>query len=151
MSVTITLTFETLAEAIAALAPAYKVTPTEVHLIGTANVKEPAAGNAKPADKPATDKPKAQPQDSKAQESKPAANAADTGSADKKDGASAGGEPLAYEVLQKAVFALAGKSREAAAEVNASFGVKTMKELPAERRHEALAAVNAKLAGLEVA
>lgn len=51
-----------------------------------------------------------------------------------------------YSVLQKAVFTLAGKSREAAAAVAASFGVKTFKELDATRWAEALAAVNAKIA-----
>lgn len=56
--------------------------------------------------------------------------------------------PLDYAVLQKAVFQLAGKSRDAAAAVNAAFGVKTMKELPEARRREALAAVNAKIAEL---
>lgn len=51
-----------------------------------------------------------------------------------------------YPVLQKAVFALAGKNREAAAAVVAGFGVKTFKELPQDKWAEALAAVNAKLA-----
>lgn len=59
--------------------------------------------------------------------------------------------PVEYPVLQKAVFALAGKSREAAASVAAGFGVKTFKELPAEQWADALAAVNAKLAELEAA
>lgn len=54
-----------------------------------------------------------------------------------------------YATLQKAVFALAGKSREAAAAVAQSFGVKTFKELDASRWGEALAAVNAKLAEAE--
>ena len=54
-----------------------------------------------------------------------------------------------YTVLQKAVFTLAGKSREAAAAVAASFGVKTFKDLPADKWADALAAVNAKLAELE--
>lgn len=53
-----------------------------------------------------------------------------------------------YPVLQKAVFALAGKSRDAAAAVAASFGVKTFKDLDAARWGEALAAVNAKIAEL---
>lgn len=53
-----------------------------------------------------------------------------------------------YPVLQKAVFTLAGKSREAAAEVAQSFGVKTFKELDASKWGEALAAVNAKIAEL---
>lgn len=51
-----------------------------------------------------------------------------------------------YPTLQKAVFALAGKSREAAAAVAQSFGVKTFKELDASKWGEALAAVNAKIA-----
>lgn len=51
-----------------------------------------------------------------------------------------------YPTLQKAVFALAGKSRESAAAVAASFGVKTFKELDASKWGEALAAVNAALA-----
>jgi hypothetical protein len=54
-------------------------------------------------------------------------------------------------VLQKAVFTLAGKSREAAAAVAASFGVKTFKDLPSDKWADALAAVNAKLAELESA
>jgi len=56
-----------------------------------------------------------------------------------------------YPVLQKAVFALAGKSREAAAAVASSFGVKTFKELPADKWGEALGAVQEKLAELESA
>ncbi len=51
-----------------------------------------------------------------------------------------------YPTLQKAVFALAGKSRESAGAVAASFGVKTFKELPEAKWGEALAAVNAALA-----
>jgi hypothetical protein len=58
---------------------------------------------------------------------------------------------IEYTVLQKAVFTLAGKSREAAAAVAASFGVKTFKDLPADKWADALAAVNAKLAELESA
>lgn len=54
-----------------------------------------------------------------------------------------------YATLQKAVFALAGKSREAAASVAAGFGVKTFKELPAEQWAAALEAVTEKLAILE--
>lgn len=56
-----------------------------------------------------------------------------------------------YPTLQKAVFALAGKSREAAAAVAASMGVKTFKDLPEAKWADALAAVNAKLAELEAA
>lgn len=55
-----------------------------------------------------------------------------------------------YATLQKAVFALANKSREAAGEVAASLGVANFKgfEQNAEGRSAALAAVNAKLAEL---
>lgn len=60
-------------------------------------------------------------------------------------------EPVEYPVLQKAVFALAGKNREAAAAVASSFGVKTFKELDAAKWADALVAVNAKLAELEAA
>lgn len=56
-----------------------------------------------------------------------------------------------YATLQKAVFALAGKSREAAAAVAASFGVKTFKELAADKWADALAAVQAKTAEIEAA
>jgi hypothetical protein len=51
-----------------------------------------------------------------------------------------------YPTLQKAVFALAGKSREAAGAVAASFSVKTFKELPEAKWADALVAVNAALA-----
>jgi hypothetical protein len=51
-----------------------------------------------------------------------------------------------YPTLQKAVFALAGKSRESAGAVAASFGVKTFKELPEAKWADALVAVNAALA-----
>lgn len=51
-----------------------------------------------------------------------------------------------YPTLQKAVFALAGKSRDSAAAVAASFGVKTFKELDQSKWAEALAAVNVALA-----
>lgn len=61
----------------------------------------------------------------------------------------AAGEGFDYEVLRQAVFTLAKKSRDAAVEVASSFGVKTMKELPADRWAEAFAAVNAKLEELQ--
>lgn len=56
--------------------------------------------------------------------------------------------PVEYPVLQKAVFALATKSRDAAAGVAASFGVKTFKDLPQDKWGDALAAVNAKIVEL---
>lgn len=60
-------------------------------------------------------------------------------------------ESVDYPTLQKAVFALAGKSRDAAAAVAASLGVKTFKELDADKWGEALTAVSAKMAELEAA
>jgi len=54
-----------------------------------------------------------------------------------------------YPTLQKAVLALAGKSREAAAAIAASFGVKTFKELAQDKWADALEAVNERLAILE--
>lgn len=53
-----------------------------------------------------------------------------------------------YPTLQKAVFALAGKSRDAAAAVAQSFGVKTFKELDSSKWGDALDAVQAKIAEL---
>jgi hypothetical protein len=53
---------------------------------------------------------------------------------------------VGYPTLQKAVFALAGKSRDAAAAVAKSFDVKTFRELPEAKWGEALVAVNAALA-----
>lgn len=59
---------------------------------------------------------------------------------------SASAPAVDYPTLQKAVFALAGKSRDKAASVAAGLGVKTFKDLPDTRWAEALAAVNAALA-----
>lgn len=56
--------------------------------------------------------------------------------------------PVEYPVLQKAVFTLAGKDKAAAMAIAAEMGVKTFKDLPADRWAEALAAVNAKIAEL---
>jgi hypothetical protein len=101
-----------------------------------AEVKAPKAEKSKEV--AADPKPAAEP-------STPEAPAAQTASSD---------EPATsvdYPTLQKAVFALAGKSREAAASVAASFGVKTFKELDASKWGDALAAVNDKLADLEAA
>jgi hypothetical protein len=62
--------------------------------------------------------------------------------------ASTSGDAIDYSVLQKAVFALAGKSRETMVEMCAARGVKTFKELPADQWADALAEVNAALAKL---
>ena len=121
-------------------------------LNATANAKIAAA--AAPAaevkaDKPKAEKPKAEPKAEVAADPKPAAEP----SAPEAPAASTASSsaPIEYPVLQKAVFALAGKSRDAAAAVAAGFGVKTFKELPADQWGAALAAVNDKLAELEAA
>lgn len=150
-SVTVTLTFSSIAEAVQQLA---KLGAGAIGVVAPAGEGNAQAAN-KPQDKP---KPDPKPEQAKPKESAPAADAGASAAAETKADASdqkaaaagdAAEEPLAYEVLQKAVFALAGKSKAAALEVNASFGVKTMKDLPEARRREALAAVNAKLAKLE--
>jgi len=56
-----------------------------------------------------------------------------------------------YPTLQKAVFALANASRDAASEVAASFKVKTFKELSQDQWAPALTAVNLKLESLKAA
>lgn len=104
-------------------------------------------------DAPAPAKPKAE--DPKVQAASPAATpAVASASAAKPEAASTpatepdlSGEE-GYKVLKDAVFALAGKSRDAALAVNAKFGVKTMKDLPEAKRGEALQAVNASIAAL---
>jgi type IV secretory pathway VirB10-like protein len=98
---------------------------------------------AKPEKAVAKQEPKPDPKrESAAEPSAPEAPAAQTASSS---------EPVDYPTLQKAVFALAGKSREAAAAVAASMGVKTFKELDQSKWADALVAVNAKLAELEAA
>lgn len=147
----ITLSFTSLEHAIAALRtiPENTLGVAEVNLKGNAGDEKPKApakqpkaeaGNAPPAT--------TAPTPPTAEAAKPPA-AAPAPKAEPP--APKGDEPLEYPVLQKAVFELAGRSRDAAAAINASFGVKTMKELPAEKRRAALEAVNAKLAELEMA
>lgn len=121
-----------------------------------------AAKAAKDATSPATAAPAAAPEEKtpSSEASTTTQPAAAPGAADPKPvvEASAPAAPAAspassvdYPTLQKAVFALAGKSREAAAAVVQSFGVKTFKELPQDKWAEALGAVTEKLAELEAA
>lgn len=106
---------------------------------------EPAALTFPPVDAPApkVEKPKAtKPAAPVVEPSEPAAAPAPAVSS------SAPAPSVDYPTLQKAVFALAGKSRDAAAAVAASFGVKNFKELDPAKWAEALAAVQAKTAEL---
>ena len=131
--ITVTLTFRSIDEAVralreipeSALAGAPVATKDEV----------PAPKPSKTAAEPAV----AQPQPTAKHEEAPAPAAAADQSEPAPD----------YPTLQKAVFTLAGKDREAAMAIARSFGVRTFKELPADKWAEALAAVNAKLAELE--
>lgn len=99
---------------------------------------------ATPAPKPKAEKTASPP--AAAVSSQPATDAASPASSPAVSESAPAGEVVEYAVLQKAVFTLAGKSRDAAAAVAASFGVKTFKELDSTRWAEALAAVNAKIA-----
>lgn len=118
-------------------AEAPKPAPARAAASGKATAKGGAAPGKTAAEKaPAAESVAAEPPASTAAASSPAP-------------APAPAPAVEYTVLQKAVFTLAGKSREAAAAVAASFGVKTFKDLPADKWADALAAVNAKLAELE--
>lgn len=109
-----------------------KAAKTEV----TADEKAAVLGNAQTGTPGGSDAPAAPAASAPAPSAAPAATTAPA---------------IKYDDLKNAVFKLAGKSRDAAVEVNKQLGVSTMKELPAERWPEALAAVQAKLAELEVA
>ena len=150
--ITVTLNFKTIEAARKALleipssalvggpepeAEAPKPAPAPAAASGKATAKGGAAPGKTVAEKaPAAESVAAEPPASTAAASSPAP-------------APAPAPTIEYTVLQKAVFTLAGKSREAAAAVAASFGVKTFKDLPADKWADALAAVNAKLAELE--
>jgi hypothetical protein len=119
----------------------------------------PAATSPATATKPAASDEKTPASDTSATTSSAAASGASEGNAAAGSSAqeapaastASSSAPVEYPLLQKAVFALAGKSREAAAAVAAGFGVKTFKELPADKWGEALGAVQEKLAELESA
>ena len=154
--ITITLNFKTIEAARKALleipssalvggpepepgAEAPKPAPAPAAASGKATAKAGAAPGKTAAEKaPAAESVAAEPPASTAAAASPAPAPAPAPAA-----------TIEYTVLQKAVFTLAGKSREAAAAVAASFGVKTFKDLPADKWADALAAVNAKLAELE--
>lgn len=111
--------------------------------------KKPAAAQ-KAASTQTTAKADAAPTKTAEEKNPPAASA--KGDAQASTAATTEDKPkVDYPTLQKAVFALAGKSREAAAAVAASFEVKTFKELKEEQWGDALDAVNAKIAELEAA
>lgn len=140
-AVKITLEFNSIDEAIA-------------HLMAAGN-KKPAIVEVKPGLAlesgefvPAEDIPA--PKAQKAEKATPAAAPAEA-PASAASTATSSDSPAStcdYPTLQKAVFTLAGKSREAAAAVAATFGVKTFKELPEDKWADALAAVQAKTAEL---
>jgi hypothetical protein len=154
----ITLTFNTIAQAVAALREIPENDLAQAPVIEAAPVKEKAAGKPPALSKQAAPAPAVSEPVAEAPVSAPAVPAASTASVEPKaDVPEVKAEPVAeeapleYSVLQKAVFTLASKDKAAALAVNTSLGVKSMKELPASRWREALAAVEAKLAALEEA
>lgn len=130
---TVTLSFTSITEMSAALAK----------IVGATLAAAPDAT----LDKVTAGKPKAAPAASAAVAPTPAPAVPTPAAAP----ATAAKSSIDYPTLQKAVFKLAGASREAAGEVSASFGVKTFKDLDASKWDEALAAVNAKIVELETA
>ena len=136
-----------------------KLTEAWLKLSGTAQaiaaIAQPGdviAAGGKPVAEVKADKPKAESKAKVAADPKPAAEPSEPEAPAAQTASSSEASPsVDYPVLQKAVFALAGKSRDAAAAVAAGFNVKTFKELPADQWADALAAVNAKLAELESA
>lgn len=142
--ITVTLTFTSIDAAVRALREIPEST------LAGAQVEAPVAKDGSPDPKPAkapkTSKPAAEPVVAQPQ------TTAGREEAQAPAAAVAQSDPVPtveYAVLQKAVFALAAKSREAAAAIARSFGVKTFKELRPELWGEAYAAVTAKLAEIE--
>lgn len=82
-------------------------------------------------------------------ETKPAAPASAPGPA--VDSAAKPKSGIDYPTLQKAVFKLAGISRDEASAMSKQFGVSTFKELNPSKWDEAFAAVNAKIEELNTA
>lgn len=136
MSVKVTLEFESAAAAALAL------NLLDGYARGDMAKTKPEVEKPK-AEKPKAEKPKAE--KPKAETPEQEAPAEETAKAEPTEAPAA---TVEYPVLQKAVFALAGKSRDAAAAVAASFGVKTFKDLDAGKWGEALVAVKAKIAEL---
>lgn len=144
--ITVTLTFTSIDAAVRALREipesALAGAPVAAPVVKD-EAPDPKPTKASKASKPAAEPVAAQPQTTAGREEAPVPAAA-----------AAQPEPapaptVEYATLQKAVFALAAKSREAAAAIAQSFGVKTFKELPAELWGAAYAAVTAKLAEIE--
>lgn len=153
MTVQITLNFASPAEAAAALnrlvGPKTEAEAALAQPLPTKDKAKPtteAAKDPKPeAEKTAKDtKPPAAAKTETPAATPATAATAQTGAPDK-------GEVLDYTVLQQAVFKLAGKDKAQIPPLLAKFGVPHFKEVPAEKRAEALAAVNEVLAQLEVA
>ena len=139
ITVTVTLTFHSIDAAVRALREipesALAGAPVPVEVKGEPSDPKPAK-----VSKTAAEPVAAQPQPTAKREE-----------AQAQDAAAAPPDPapvVEYAVLQKAVFALAAKSREAASAIAKSFGVRTFKELPPDMWGAAYDAVSAKLAEL---
>jgi hypothetical protein len=139
MSFTVTATFATAQEAANFLAG------TNAAQTVSAPEKAAAAVIAKAA---TSEKPKAAPP-----AAVPAASAAPAPTTAQEPAAAAKpkADSVDYPTLQKAVFKLAGISRDEAGAAAKAFGVNTFKELPSEKWGEALKSVEAKIAELSEA
>lgn len=147
----VTLSFNTLAEALAALTAANGAAVPAAVSTSTGNA--PAAKPAAPASAPAAAAPspaKTQAAASATPPPAPAPKADPAPAAAAAETPSLAGE-AGYKVLQAAVFELARVNKDAAMGIAASMGVKHMKDLAEDRRPEALTAVKAKLAELTAA
>lgn len=144
----VTLTFSSIALAVAALA---KIDAESATIAGTAiaTAKDSSSGKPAPATqaKPAAGKATAKGGDAPASTAAEAPAAA--ASAVTEQSASTAAETAAptidYALLKAAVFELSGKNQPKLAEIAASFGVKTFKDLAPAKWADALAAVNAAL------
>lgn len=133
--VTLTLNFTTIAEAVAFMAGrTAPITQSAEVVVASPKADKPVKEPAKAENKPAAEKP--------AEAEKSAAS-----TATQKDSQPA----MKYDVLKKAVVALATKSRDAAMAVAGEFGVANFQALNEARWPEALAAVEAKLVELNSA
>jgi hypothetical protein len=144
----VTLTFSSIALAVAALA---KIDAESATIAGTAiaTAKDTSAGKPAPATqaKGAAGKATAKGGDapaSTAAESAPAAASAET--VPPASTAAEAAPTIDYALLKAAVFELSGKNQPKLAEIAASFGVKTFKDLAPAKWADALVAVKGALA-----
>jgi hypothetical protein len=144
----VTLSFNSIAAAVAELS---KIDPAALSATHATEVvtKEPQVGKPAPATqaKPAAGKTTAKAADAPASTaSAPAPVAAQSAETAQPASTAAEAAPtIDYALLKAAVFELSGKNQPKLAEIAASFGVKTFKDLAPAKWADALAAVKAAL------